>query len=102
MFGQVGHFFHFAKEQVPYAMKRFADESTRLMRVMDNQLAKNTYISGVDYTIADMAIWPWVWCYQFIYQQNIDTAQFPHLLAWYQKIAQRPAVKATLKAYGRD
>lgn len=102
MFGQFGHFHRFAKEQVPYAMKRYADECIRLMNVMEHQLTKTPYISSMNYTIADIAIWPWVWCYQSIYQQDIDKQQFPRLVAWFQQIGDRPAVQATLKAYGRD
>lgn len=58
MLGQFGHFHRYAQEQVPYAMKRYADESMRLLGVMEKQLAKTSFIGGSNYTIADMAIWP--------------------------------------------
>ncbi|MCC5014245.1 MULTISPECIES: glutathione S-transferase N-terminal domain-containing protein [unclassified Legionella] len=99
MFGQYGHFHRYAPEQVPYAKKRYADEVLRLMAVMDKELVQHAYISGTEYTIADMAIWPWLYCYETFYQATIDAKQFPHLMQWYQMIAQRPQVKAALAAY---
>lgn len=101
MMGQFGHFHRFAEEKIPYAMKRYADECDRLLGVMEKQLAQNPYIGGAQYTIADMAIWPWIYCYQFIYQQPVDEKQFPSLMKWYQLIGQRSAIKSSLKAYGR-
>lgn len=67
---------------------------------MEKQLTQCSYIGGEDYTIADMAIWPWIYCFQIFYQQAIDEQRFPHLLEWYQRISERAAVKAALKAYG--
>lgn len=99
MFGQYGHFHRYAPEQVPYAKKRYADEVLRLMAVMDKELVQHAYISGTEYTIADMAIWPWLYCYETFYQATIDAKQFPHLMQWYQMIAQRPQVKEALAAY---
>ncbi|HHF7347931.1 TPA: glutathione S-transferase N-terminal domain-containing protein [Legionella feeleii] len=99
MFGQYGHFHRYAPEQVPYAKKRYADEVLRLMAVMDKELVQHAYISGTEYTIADMAIWPWLYCYENFYKATIDAKQFPHLIQWYQMIAQRPQVKAALAAY---
>lgn len=102
MFGQFGHFHHFSEEKVPYAIKRFSDECNRLMGVMEKQLNQFPYISGAEYSIADMAIWPWVYCYQFIYNATINEKQFPNLIKWYKKINERAAVKAALAAYGRS
>lgn len=99
MFGQYGHFHRYAPEQVPYAKKRYADEVLRLIAVMDKELVQHAYISGTEYTIADMAIWPWLYCYENFYKATIDAKQFPHLIQWYQMIAQRPQVKAALAAY---
>ncbi len=101
MFGQFGHFHRYAPEPIPYAMHRYADECVRLMGVMERQLSQHPYISGSEYTIADMAIWPWLYCYQFIYETPIDTVQFPHLMEWYQHINQRQAIKAALAIYGK-
>jgi GST-like protein len=62
-------------------------------------LAQFSYIGGNEYTIADMAIWPWVYCFQVFYKQTIDEQRFAHLLEWYQRIGERAAVKAALEAY---
>ncbi|MCW8409029.1 glutathione S-transferase N-terminal domain-containing protein [Legionella sp. PATHC035] len=98
MFGQLGHF-HRMDEKIPYALKRYADESERLLGVMEKQLTQFSYIAGKEYTIADMAIWPWIYCFQVFYQQTIDVQRFAHLLKWYQRISERTAVKAALAAY---
>lgn len=99
MFGQYGHFCRFAAEEIPYAQKRYADEVLRLMAVMDKQLMQHPYISGMDYTIADIAIWPWLYCYENFYETVINVKQFPHLVQWYKTIGKRPAVKAAIAAY---
>ncbi|WP_367608002.1 glutathione S-transferase N-terminal domain-containing protein [Legionella sp. W05-934-2] len=99
MFGQFGHFHKFAKEDVPYAKKRYAEESMRIMGVMERQLATHEFISGEHYTIADMAIWPWIYGYQRYYESGIDKKQFPSLTRWYEQIGKRKAVKAALAAY---
>lgn len=99
IFGQFGHFHRFAKEQVPYAQKRFADEVMRLMGVMDKELTQHTYISGKEYTIADMAIWPWIYCYENFYNTPLEKKTFPHLAKWYELIGKRPQVQASLTAY---
>jgi GST-like protein len=102
MFGQFGHFNRFAKEDIPYAKKRYADECARLMGVMEKQLAQFPYFSGKEYTIADMAIWPWIYGFQTFYQQSLDEQAFPHLVSWYQQISERPAVKAALRVYVQE
>ncbi len=101
-FGQYGHFKRFASEEIPYAQKRYSDEVLRLMGVMDKQLKQHPYISGINYTIADMAIWPWLYCYENFYETPIDAKQFPNLMQWYKTIAKRPQVKAALAAYETD
>lgn len=101
MFGQYGHFHRYAPKQVPYAKKRYAEEVLRLMAVMDKELVQHAYITGLDYTIADIAIWPWVYCYENFYETPLDGKQFPHLLEWYQTIGQRPQVKAAIAAYNK-
>ena len=102
MFGQLGHFQRFASEKIPYAIKRYTDECNRLFAVMEKQLNHNPFISGGTYTIADMAIWPWVYGYQVFYQQVIDPQQFPSLAEWYQLLSERPAIQAALQAYGQS
>ncbi|MBA2657062.1 MAG: glutathione S-transferase N-terminal domain-containing protein [Tatlockia sp.] len=102
MFGQYGHFHRYASEDLPYAKKRYADEVLRLMGVMDKQLEHHPYISGSEYSIADMAIWPWLYCYENFYETPIPTNQYPHLIRWYKTIARRPQVIAALGAYEDD
>lgn len=102
MFGQFGHFHRYAPEPVPYAKLRYADESNRLMGVMEKQLSHHQFISGSHYTIADMAIWPWLYCFQEFYQQTIDVKKFPNLLKWYARLGERPAMQAALKAYAQE
>ena len=90
MLGQAHHFRMYAPEKVEYAINRYTNEAKRLYRVMNRQLAKNQYIAGSQYTIADIAIFPWLRSWE---NQGIDWADYPHLKAWFDKIAQRPAVK---------
>ncbi|KTC84840.1 glutathione binding-like protein [Legionella brunensis] len=99
MFGQYGHFHRYAPEQVPYAQKRYADEVQRLMAVMDKELVQHEYISGNEYTIADMAIWPWLYCYENFYQTPLDEKKFPRLIEWYHTISRRSQIQAALAAY---
>lgn len=89
MAGQAHHFRLFAKEKVPYGIKRYTDESNRLYGVMDRQLANHEYFAN-EYSIADMAIYPWVISYER-HGQNID--DFPHVKRWYDQVSARPAVQ---------
>ena len=89
MLGQAHHFLHFNPGKAPYAEERYAVESKRLYKVLDTRLADHEYLSD-DYSIADMATWPWISRYEW---QGIDWADYPHLKRWYRMIAQRPAVQ---------
>jgi GST-like protein len=89
MLGQVHHFVRFNKGKAPYAEERYLNEAKRLYGVLDKQLAKADYVAG-SYSIADMAIWPWISRYEW---QQIDLAQFPNVKRWYVAIAKRPAVQ---------
>jgi len=95
--GQFGHFTVFAKEKVPYAIERFSAEVNRLFGVLEAQLAKGPFLVGEDYSIADMATWPWIEGYATFYKQKIDGAKFPNLKRWYHEIAKRPAVQRGIK-----
>jgi len=88
MAGQLSHFTHYAPEQIDYAVTRYANEYNRLLGVMNQRLADREYIAG-DYSIADMASWPWVRSYER-FGQSLD--DFPRLEEWFLKIADRPAV----------
>ena len=90
MLGQAHHFRIYAPEKVPYAIDRYTNEAKRLYGVMDRQLQSYAYIAGSEYTIADMAIFPWLRSWQ---NQGIDWADFPTLKAWFDRIGERPAVQ---------
>ncbi len=91
MLGQVHHFIRFNKGKSVYAEERYLQEARRLYGVLDRRLAERPYIVGDEYSIADISAWPWVSRFEF---QTIDLAEFPHVLDWYVRIAQRPAVQA--------
>jgi GSH-dependent disulfide-bond oxidoreductase len=90
MTGQAGHFVTFAKEKVPYAMDRYVTEVKRLYAVMDRQLAARDYLAG-DYSIADMACWPWLMPASML---GLNLADYPDLKAWHDRVGERPNVKA--------
>jgi len=94
MFGQTHHFNRFAPEDVPYAKKRYTDETRRLYGVMDRRLAEAAYLGGADYTIADIATYPWTVRHEW---QGVDLDEFPHVKRWYGAISERPAVRAGLE-----
>jgi GST-like protein len=91
--GQNHHFVTYALEKLPYAMERFVNETNRLYGVLDRRLEDRAFIAGDEYTIADMACYPWIvpWKRQ---QQNLDN--FPALRRWFDAIRARPA---TVRAY---
>ena len=88
--GQAHHFNRSAPERVPYAIKRYNDEAKRLYGVLDRRLADRPYLVGEDYTIADIATWPWISRFEW---QEIDLATFPDVKRWYETIKARPAVQ---------
>ena len=88
MFGQCGHFFQYAPEKIPYAADRYWNETKRLYRVMDKRLADHEYLAG-DYSIADMATYPWVKIYEF---HHIAIDDYPNVKRWRVAVGARPAV----------
>jgi len=90
MLGQTHHFRIYAPEKIDYAINRYSNEAKRLYGVMDKQLQSNKFIAGKQYTVADIAIFPWLRSWQ---NQGIDWADFPALKAWFDAIAARPAVQ---------
>lgn len=92
MAGQNHHFNQYAPEKIPYAIARYVKETSRLYGVLNSQLAAKEYIAG-EYSIADMACYPWIVPHTK-QEQNLD--DFPHLKRWFNNIASRPAV---IKAY---
>ena len=90
MLGQAHHFRLYAPEKIAYAVNRYTNEARRLYGVMDRQLARNKYIACNQYSIADIATFPWLRSWQ---NQGIDWAEFPQLKSWFDRLADRPAVK---------
>jgi len=89
MAGQAHHFLHFNPGKSAYAEERFSSEVQRLYSVLDKQLEGQDFICG-DYSIADMACWPWVSRYEW---QQIDLANYPNVRRWYQQLRARDAVQ---------
>jgi GST-like protein len=89
MLGQAHHFRGYAPEKVPYAIERYTDEAARLYGVMDQRLSEAEYFAGDEYTIADMAIFPWLTSYE---RQGQDLDDYPNVKRWYETIESRPAV----------
>ena len=90
MLGQAHHFRIYAPEKIDYAVDRYTNEARRLYGVMDRRLARQTYLAGPAYSIADIAVFPWLRSWK---NQGIDWNDFPHLKGWFDEIAARPAVK---------
>ncbi|ARB26091.1 glutathione S-transferase N-terminal domain-containing protein [Pseudomonas tolaasii] len=93
MAGQNHHFSQFAPEKIPYAIKRYVDETARLYGVLDRRLADRPFVAGAEYSIADMAIYPWIVSHKWQSQRLED---FPHVQRWFNSIKERPA---TVRAY---
>jgi GST-like protein len=96
MFGQYNHFHSYAREEIPYARERYARECQRLYRVMDGALANRDYIAG-DYSIADMALWPWAVNFS---ARGQDAEEVPHVKAWAERVGARDAVKRAMEKIG--
>ena len=95
MAGQNGHFLLYAPEKLPYAIERYGREVDRLYGVLDSQLGRTlAYVAGADYSIADMAIFPWVRTHK---AQQVDLARFAHVRRWYDALFERPAVRRGLE-----
>ncbi len=94
MAGQNHHFVQYAPERIPYAMERYVKETNRLYGVLNKQLEGKDYIAG-DYSIADMASYPWVVPYE---RQQQKLEDFPNLQAWFERMSTRPAVQ---RAYAK-
>lgn len=89
MLGQIHHFVRGNKGKAPYAEERYVNEGKRLYGVLDRRLEGRDFIAG-DYSIADMAAWPWISRYEW---QTIDPNDYPNVKKWYTTIAARPAVQ---------
>jgi GST-like protein len=87
--GQTHHFAHFNPGKAPYAQARFSEETKRLYALLDARLRDNDYLAG-DYSIADIAAWPWISRFEW---QQINLNDFAHVKRWYLAIAGRGAVQ---------
>lgn len=95
--GGFGHFYAYSPDKIKYCIDRFAMETKRQLDVLDKQLSKSKYIAGDQYTIADIAIWPWYGALVLgeLYDaaEFLDTSQYKSLRKWAENIMERPAVK---------
>jgi len=88
MLGQAHHFLKYNEGKAPYAEERYGKEAKRLYKVLNTRLEGNQFVAG-DYSIADIAIWPWLARFEW---QRIDMNEYPNVKRWYLEIAKRPAV----------
>jgi GST-like protein len=95
MAGQNHHFGRYAPERIPYAIERYVKETNRLYGVLDRRLTKHAFLAGNAYSIADVAVYPWIVPWQL---QQQDLGEFPALKHWFEGVASRPA---TIRAYAR-
>jgi GSH-dependent disulfide-bond oxidoreductase len=89
MLGQAHHFRIYAPEPIEYAINRYTNEAKRLYEVINKQLSQFPYIAGENYSIADMALYPWVYRWQ---RQGIELSDYPAVHKWYDELSARPAV----------
>jgi GST-like protein len=94
MLGQVHHFRLYAPEKVDYAINRYSNEARRIYTVIDQRLSQKQYIGGSDYSIADIATFPWLRSWE---RQGIVLGEYPYLQDWFNKMAERPAVQRGVK-----
>ncbi|QCP48801.1 glutathione S-transferase family protein [Trinickia violacea] len=94
MFGQTHHFRLYAPEQIEYAVNRYTNETKRLYGVMDTKLGKTQFLAGNDYSIADIASFPWTRSWK---NQGVELDDFPNVKRWHEAIAARPAVQRAVE-----
>ena len=90
MLGQAHHFVHFNPSASEYSTNRYQTEATRLYGVLDKRLSQSEFVAGEHYSIADIAIWPWIARFQW---QGIDLLNFENILRWYTSLSTREGVK---------
>jgi GST-like protein len=90
MFGQYNHFANYSVEKIPYAIERYRNEVKRLHRVLDKRLAEATWLSGAEYSMADIINFPWI---RNPDRRGIDLNEYPNLKRWHDAMAARPAVQ---------
>ena len=90
MLGQAHHFRIYAPEKIEYAINRYSNEARRLYGVINKRLAASTYLGGSEYSIADIATFPWLRSWK---NQGVELGDYPHLKGWFDEISARPAVQ---------
>jgi GST-like protein len=90
MLGQAHHFRMYAPQPIEYAIARYTNEAKRLYQVLDRRLSESAYLAGGQYSIADIATWPWTRSWK---NQGVDALDYPHFKRWYDAIEARPAVQ---------
>ncbi len=93
MLGQAHHFHEYARQEVNYAIARYGNEAKRLYRVLDKRLGETPYLGGDDYTIADIATFPWL---RQPAKQGVEITNYANIRRWFDEISERPAVKRAL------
>ncbi len=99
MLGQAHHFRLYAPEKIAYAVDRYTNEAKRLYGVMDKRLARSRFLACDEYTIADIAAWPWTRSHE---NQGVDLAEFPNVRRWFDAIAARAAVQRGIQVLARE
>jgi GSH-dependent disulfide-bond oxidoreductase len=102
MFGQFGHFFKYAKDRCldPYPLGRYTTETKRLLNLLDDRLANREWLVGEAYSIADIAIFPWIECLGRFYdaEEQLQLSEYLHVQHWLDRCLSRPAVKQGMSA----
>ena len=99
MFGQANHFRAYSVEKIAYAIERYTNEANRLTNVLDTRLAEARYLAGDKYSIADMAVFPWM---RNADRRGINLAEYPHAQRWFDQINARPAVQRALQVLSTE
>ena len=99
MFGQANHFRRYAKDKIDYAIERYTSEANRLTHVLDKRLAESKFVAGDEYSIADMAIFPWM---RGAESRGIDMDEYPNAKRWFEAIDARPAVRRALQGLASE
>lgn len=99
MFGQANHFRRYAVDKISYAIERYTNEANRLTNILDKRLAEVPYVAGDEYSIADIAIFPWM---RGAESRGIDMAEYPHARRWFDELNARPAVQRGCKVLASE
>lgn len=94
MFGQANHFRRYAMDKIPYAIERYTNEARRLTNVLDRRLGETRYLAGNEYSIADIAVFPWI---RGSERRGVDLEEYPNVVRWFGEIDARPGVRRGLQ-----